>query len=357
MRAREGRDLTLIVPGLFGLEPPAGTDAKTAIETLVSGLDLSALETLLSRAGVNAAKGRWQSPEDLVFTAFGYPRPAGDWPVAAVTRAADFDAGDQGEWWIRADPVHLKADMGNLVLFDGEHFALDRVEARELADIVEEHFSHLGWRLNLLHPMRWYLKLETPARIQTTPLSMARLCNVDAYLPGGEEAKNWHKHLNETQMVLHDCAVNRSREARGELPVNSLWFWGGGLLPPARAADWSEVYSDSPLLQGLARHAGIGCHPLPDGAEWWLNGACEGRHLALIETGHSSARSGNVEAWREFIVALSANWFEPLLHALKDGRLQSMTVLTDRYLRYHAGRARWWWWLKARRPFSRLVQL
>ncbi len=347
----------MIVPGLFGLEPPAGTDAKAAIEMLVSALDLSALETLLSRARVIPATGCRESPEDLMFTAFGYQRSAGDWPAAAVTRLADFDAGDQGEWWLRADPVHLKVDMGNLVLIDGEHFALDLVEARALADIVSEHFSHLGWRLDVDHPMRWYLKLETPARIQTTPLSMARLRNIDAYLPSGEEANSWHRLLNETQMVLHDCAVNRSREARGEVPVNSLWFWGGGVLPPARAADWSEAYGDSALLQGLASHAGIRCRPLPEGAARWLNCSGEGHHLALIETGHSSARSSNVEGWREFIVALSANWFEPLLHALKDGRLQSVTVLTDRYLSYHAERARWWWRLKARRPFSRFVQL
>ena len=356
MSPRGRRALTLIVPGLFGPAPPAGADAIAALETLVSALDLSALETLLSRARVTSAEGSWESPEDLVFSAFGYPRPAGDWPSAAASRLADRGESDQGQWWLRADPVHLEVDMGDLLLFDGRHFNLDLDEAKALAKTVEEHFSDLGWWLDVAHPLRWYLKLETPARIQTTPLSMVCLRKVEVHLPGGVEGKNWHRLLNDAQMVLHDCPVNRAREARGELAVNSLWFWGGGALPPAGPAEWSQVHGDSVLLSGLAKHAGVASRPLSDDAVSWLDAIGEGRHLALIETGHGPARASDVEAWREFIVDLSANWFEPLLHALADGRLQSVTVLTDRDLRYHAQRTRWWQRLRARRSFSRLAR-
>jgi hypothetical protein len=355
MSARQARDLTLIVPGLFGPAPPAGADTDAALEMLVSSLDLSALETLLSRAQVTAARGCWDSPEDLVFSAFGYPRPAGDWPSAAVSRLADMEEGDHGQWWLRADPVHLKADMGDLLLFDGRHLDLDPEEANALAKAVEAHFSELGWRLEVAHPLRWYLKLEPPPRIRTTPLSMARLRRVDANLPGGDDGKRWHALLNETQMVLHDCAVNRAREARGELAVNSLWFWGGGALPPARAADWSQVHGDSVLLAGLAKHAGVELHPLPGDATAWLESAGNGRHLALMESGHAPARAGDVEAWRAFVSDLSAGWFDPLLRALADGKLHSVAVLTDCDLRYHARRRPWWQRLRARRSFSRLV--
>ncbi len=356
MNARVGRELTLIVPGLFGPRPPKGEDAESALEALVSGLDLAALESVLSRAtSVPTAEPR-ESPEDLVFTAFNYERPAGDWPAAAASRVADIGAGKEGEWWIRADPVHLKADLGDLVLFDAEHFTLELDEARALADTVAAHFSPQGWRLELSHPLRWYLKLGAPARIETTPLSMARLRNLDPHLPSGEEASHWHQLLNETQMVLHDCAVNQSREARGEIPVNSLWFWGGGALPPAPAVDWSQVHGNSALLEGLATRAGIESGPLATGAAAWLESAGEGRHLAFIDAGHRPARASDVEGWREFIAEVSASWFAPLLRALDEGRLHGLHVLTDRKLRYHAQRARWWRRLKARRSFSKLAQ-
>jgi hypothetical protein len=350
------RALTLIVPGLFGPAPPPGADAGAALDTLVSGLDLRPLETLLSRARAVAAAGSWESPEDLVFSAFGYPRPAGDWPAAALSRLADTGESAPGQWWLRADPVHLKADTGDLILFDGRFFNLDPEEATDLAKTVEAHFSELGWRLEVAHPLRWYLKPETPARIRTTPLSMARLRKVDAQLPGGDDGRQWHALLNETQMVLHDCAVNRARDDRGEPPVNSLWFWGGGALPPARPAEWSQVHGDSVLLSGLARHTGVPSGHIPDDAGTWLGTIGEGRHLALIETGHGPARASDVEAWREFIAGLSANWFDPLRHALADGSLHSVTVLTDRHLGYHAQRTRWWHRLTARRTFSRLAR-
>lgn len=355
MSSKEGRHLSLVIPGLFGPAPPEGNEAEAALEALVSGIDLSAMKALLSRARVTPAKGPWESPEDLIFSAFGYERPGGDWPVAAAARTADI-GGEEGGWCLRADPVHLKADMGDLVLFDGDHFALDLEDARALAAIVADHFSEMGWRLEVAHPLRWYLRLNTPARIQTSPLSMVRLRAVDAHLPTGEEAGRWHGLLNEVQMVLHDCAVNRSREARGEAAVNSLWFWGGGVLPPAPAAPGFRAHGDSALLRGLAKRSGIECGALPAGAESWLEAADEGRHLVLIESGHAPARSSDVEAWRDFIGDLSATWFAPLLRAVNGGLIESVTVSTDRDLRYDVRRARWWRRLKARRSFSRLAQ-
>ena len=357
MSVREGRDLTLIIPGLFGPPPPAGAEVEAALKTLVEGLDLSALESLLSRAAIAPATGPFESPEDLLFSAFGYPPPDDDWPAAAASRIADFGAVGEGEWWLRADPVHLKADMGGLVLFDGERFSLHFDEAKALAETVTEQFTARGWRLELAHPLRWYLRLDAPARIHTTPLSMARLQGVDPHLPGGEEGRIWHAILNETQMALHECAVNQDREARGEAAINSLWFWGGGALPPAPPAEWSQVHGDSALLKGLARHAGIECRPAERDGAAWLEATGAGRHLALMDQGHAAAQAKDVETWREFIAETSAAWFAPLLRALDDGRLQSVTVLTDRKLRYHAGRARWWRRLKARRGFSELAQV
>lgn len=354
MNAIQRRQLTLIIPGLFGPAPPEGADAEAALEALVSGLDLSAVETLFSRARVRPAVESWESPEDLLFSAFGYRRPAGDWPAAALTRWADTDGGTNG-WWLRADPVHLKADMGDLVLFDGDHFALDLEEAKALAKIVADHFRDAGWRLELTHPLRWHLGLDAPARIESTPLSMARLRSVDANLPAGEEAGRWHGLLNEAQMVLHDCAVNRSREARGEVSVNSLWFWGGGELPPAPAARWSEACGDSALLRGLAKRAAISWRALPEGADAWLKAGPGGARLAFIDAGHALARSSDLEKWREFIESLSAAWFGPLLRAVNSGEIESVTVLTDRKVRYDAGRARWWQRFEKRRPFFKLA--
>jgi len=55
-------------------------------------------------------------------------------------------------------------------------------------------------------------------------------------------------------MFLHDHPVNTARQSRGELPVNGLWFWGGGsgnderLNVPAHV-----IHGDDALARGLAR--------------------------------------------------------------------------------------------------------
>ena len=55
-----------------------------------------------------------------------------DPPVAAVTRFLDTGERDGG-WYLRADPVHLRADLNKLILFDASTFALSDREARSFA--------------------------------------------------------------------------------------------------------------------------------------------------------------------------------------------------------------------------------
>ena len=352
---REGRHLTLIVPGLFGPLVRGGGDPQAARAALTAGLDLRAAETLLSRSrGIPSAESE-RSPEDLLFACFGHDKaPGSDWPVAAITRRVD--KGDPGDdWWLRADPVHLRPDMGDLILYEGDRLGLSDDEAKALGQTVSRHFQASGWRLEVPHPLRWYLRLDAPARIATTPLSMARSAPVSANLPEGADAADWHRRLNEVQMFLHDCEVNQKRESRGDPAVNSLWFWGGGVLPLPRPTTWSKVFGPSAVLRGLAAASGVDSAALPAGGEAWLSAALDpGRYLVAIEDGHIAVRDNDVEIWREFAEALNRDWFEPLSRAVEKGRLQTITVVTDTVC-YEARATAWWQRLRRRRPFSALA--
>ena len=67
------------------------------------------------------------------------------------------------------------------------------------------------------------------------------------YLPTGKDGKQWHTVLNEMQILLHTAQVNIERERRGDLPINSLWFWGSGRLPQEiQRVDWARVHSEEP---------------------------------------------------------------------------------------------------------------
>src|SRR5690606_8825931 len=70
------------------------------------------------------------------------------------------------------------------------------------------------------------------------------------------------KLMNEIQMQLHECDINDLRASRGELPVNSVWFWGVGNVPANFIGTQTEVYTDDVFVTGLALKADMRYHPV-----------------------------------------------------------------------------------------------
>ena len=83
-------------------------------------------------------------------------------------------------------------------------------------------------------------------------------------------------------MLFHSHPVNDAREAAGEPTVNSVWFWGGGVLPDALDPVFAGVWGDDPLARGLARASGVAWASLPESAEHWLAQASEGEHVLVL---------------------------------------------------------------------------
>lgn len=323
------KQLTLFIPGLF-----AGTTAPAS------------LLRLLTRA--DHLPGGAEGVTERLFALFGIAPEAGqDLPVAAVTRVADMGVIDR-EWWIRADPVYLEAGRNNLVMRAGLGLMLD--EAAQLVAELNESLSQDGWLLKAPRPERWYLKPPVAAAITTTPLAAANGRNVHPLLPQGADYKAWHTRLNELQILLHTSPVNAAREARGALPANSVWFWGGGRLPQAGAARWVQLWSDEPLAQGLARLAGLSSGPVPVKGAELLAQAGGGKYLLVLGLPTPILSQDDADAWQAALQAVVANWLSPLLAAVHAGKLSSLTLISDSgplflYRRAH----RWRFW---RRPRS-----
>ena len=53
------------------------------------------------------------------------------------------------------------------------------------------------------------------------------------------------------------------------MPINSVWFWGGGELPSKVRRPGEGIYARDPLVRGLACLAGAAVNPLPDNADDW----------------------------------------------------------------------------------------
>jgi len=328
-------EVTVYAPGLLGPWP------RALAADIARGLDVPGLVGLLARArpsGRRAWRSRAGEPESferLAFAAFGYPPGGGpDVPAAALTWRHDAAGSSAGGAPaadapplvpLRADPIHLRPDLDAARLFDASYLALARDEAAAMAAALDRHFAPEGVRFEAPHPTRWYARLEAPpdARFQPPGAVVGR--GPDGALPAGNEGSLWRRRMNEAQMVLHAHPANEAREARGELAVNSVWFWGAGEPGPSPRRRFDEVVADNLLVRVLARRSGARVRALAESPD--LAGGSSGRRLVAPGSACLHAVLGrDVESWRREVLDAEERWFGPLFDALTAGRIRKAVV-------------------------------
>jgi hypothetical protein len=227
-------------------------------------------------------------------------------------------------------------------------------EAAQLCASLNTHFAADGLRFHAPHPQRWYLQLDDAPDMNTSPLAQVEGCNVYEHLPQGADALRWHSVFNEIQMLLHEHPVNQARETRGELPVNSVWLWGGGRDGGALKQAGVKMCSDSSLASAFAQVANIPNAALPDDAAQWLAGD-EGGYLVVWEGLRRAFRRGDLLAWRDELQHFEQCCAKPLLNALRAGRIQRLTldvVSTDVSRRFVLTRTAAWKLWRRPRPLA-----
>ena len=141
---------------------------------------------------------------------------------------------------------------------------------------------------------------------------------------------------------------------KGLLPINSLWLWGAGALPPRIAADFDGVWSNHPLATGLARAAGVPTHPVPVDAAAFLTHAAPGTHqLVELDDLADPVQHENGEAYRNAIANLERRWFAPLRQALAAARIAPLRIeAATAYatLTWESGRRDTWKFWRRPRP-------
>ena len=315
--------LTLLVPELIWPEP----DDRDTLE----GLACPALNTLLARS--RRIRRPPQSLEATLTDAFGHPEGA---PYAAfrLLGEPEIHIDPSNDFWIAADPVHLRLHQERLILADSGSFGISLEEAQALADALNTQLSDVG-RFHVATAERWYLQLAERAGLDVAalsgfdipPLSAVAGRRIDRLLPETASARELRKLLNEAQMILHTHATNQQRENEGRLPINSLWLWGAGNLPPRSASNFDGVWSSNPLALGLARAAGVPTQPLPlDAASLLALTEAQTSHLVVLDDLLGPVQYENGEAYRAGITGLESRWFAPLRTALATGRIRQLRL-------------------------------
>jgi hypothetical protein len=240
--------------------------------------------------------------------------------------------GDSGQfpdgYCLRADPVHLRADTRGLILFDASTFSLSDEEGQALLGTLADFLEQDGWRLESGRNKHWYLSGGDCQELISTPLPLVRGRPVSGYLPQGKDAPVWRQRLNEIQMLMHSHPVNLQRAGRGLPLVNSLWIWGGGLLPAKGEHCFSRVVTNNAMLAGLGVWNTSRCEPVPNQAGELLSRLENNeRVLVTLDELDLPAVYEDFARWNEVLERYEHDWFEPLLNALTGRRLSSLELI------------------------------
>jgi hypothetical protein len=233
---------------------PFAVPGSEAGRQAARGLRLPQLQQWLGSraAGLRDDGDEWSlTPphERALARARGWAGADGALPFAAHAAGADgVDVGDLV--WGLLTPVHWHLGTEQISLVDPAALVLDEATSRALFEAVSPLFTSEGFVLAWGAPERWYAAHEMFAELPVASLDRVIGRNVDRWLGADPAARRVRRLQAEVQMLLHEHAVNREREARGLLPVNSFWLSGCGVAQPVRGGVQTDERLRAPALAG-----------------------------------------------------------------------------------------------------------
>lgn len=278
-------------------------------------------------------RGHRVEKEHAILTAarlLGWKEEVGEAFPAAGLRALvhGFDVSHDSDW-VCADPVHLRVDISNAVLLGGNRLNIDMSEAIELIDSLESMFSDDRWHFRIGSTNEWYIQTP-PGTAPDGPILSEVIGKSFRDIPRKKTKDSEREtRLTEIQMVLNEHPVNRARQARGELTINSLWYWGRstGDMDLTLPGDVRIIGRDH-ILNGLANRAGVRCES-DDPNE--LIKASQDDVLIYLDNLTEPAAYDDLQAWEKELAKMEANWFGYLEKLIDSGDVMSIDLLADGY--------------------------
>jgi len=231
-----------------------------------------------------------------------------------------------GEYLWLATPVHLLAGLTSLHLEQRGLLRLPMPTLRVLAEDFSAVFSGAGFSLVPL-ASGGFLAVG-PASCAAATREPARCIGQDigAALPASPALRRLGAEM---ELWLHAHPVNLARGERGELPISTLWLWGGG--PPcgalAAATDQdAHLFGSDPYVDGLASANGVRAAALPNRVGDLLAATAQRVVIVLDLANETAGASFNVGA---ALAALDARWILPAIKLAARGRIGSLRLLAN----------------------------
>ncbi len=304
---------------------------------LLRELRLPALSTLLARASATAAGEPGSAADDDGF-ARSLPHEAwlarrfgmdaalaagGSPPVAPALMRAMGLAPEPG-WWFVLQPVHLHIARDHLVLTDLRQLALDDDASRALFRAALPAFEEAAMPLVYGNAATWFVRADRHQDLQTATPDATCGHNIDIWMPQGASARDWRKLQNAVQMEWHAHAVNETRSAAGNNPVNSLWLWGGGAAPAEGLALLQALFGFDDWFAAFGQFAAAST-PQATAALTLSSPAVQ--RLILADDLIAPALAGDWALWLQRFHQIEQRLLAPLLAALAAGEVDTLSLV------------------------------
>ena len=242
--------------------------------------------------------------EGFACKSFGIPKQM-DWPIAAMSMLGyGLQPADQA--YIQLNLVHFSLQRDFFELHPVHD--LNAEDSASLRASLHQHFAQSGFEcLATPDPHVLLVPIKRDMEVSTRLMSEVWGRDTRHYMPEGSDALPLRLLINEAQMILHEHPVNSARESQGLLAVNSIWLSGGGRLPEPIAKSKYSFFSSSPFIQGLAALTQAKHDQVPAN----FDALMPNQQTLLWLTQHQS---------------LNQNWFEPILKALKFGKIKRLSL-------------------------------
>ena len=179
-------------------------------------------------------------------------------------------------------------DYEDLIITDHSSGDIMTEEADELIKAVNEAFEDENIKFYTGVSYRHCMIVHNGSvEYELTPPHDVLTKRVGDYLPKGEGSEFITNMMKKSYDILKDHPVNKSREARGLNPANTLWIWGQGKKPSL--SSFYDKYgirgtaiSAVDLIKGIAICAGLNSVDV-EGATGTLHTNFDGKAKAAID--------------------------------------------------------------------------
>ncbi len=268
----------------------------------------------------------WISRQFGLTAADGKDERSNSPPASAAILQAHDRRTMQGHWFV-LQPAHIHVARDHLVLTDIGQLELDEAHSRRLFQSALPLFEEIGRTLLYVDAATWLMRADDWAGLRTSSPQAASGRNIDIWMPEGPGELAWRKLQNEVQMQRFSESLNEEREMRGKKPVNSLWIWGGADAATISAVTTTSTYQAAFKLNGWPQALAPGASQQSGITAETILATSGQRVLLLLDDLLEAGLANEWGGWLQGVEALDAAWFAPLLQALREKRLDSLSLI------------------------------